>query len=514
MLSWEQNVKKRTTTSTSEQAVLYARVSSKEQAEEGFSIPAQRHLLRNYAEREHLQIVIEFSDDETAKSTGRTGFGAMITFFRDHPTVRNLIVEKVDRLTRNFEDYGALKRLGLTIHFVKEGTVLHPQAHSSVRLFTGMRVLMAEHYIENLSEEVKKGMHEKAAEGGWPTWAPLGYRNTRTPEGIEPDPEKAPLVVELFEAAATGAYSQLDLAKLARRIGLRGRRGKHIVKSNISVLLQNPVYTGTFIWGGKTYLGKYQPLITEALFQDVQDVFDGRSRPRGKHHTFTYTGLLRCSTCNGLLTGEKKKGRYVYYGCRGSKGCRRYYPESTFETTTLRVLESLAIDDAISDWIITELAYWFDDTTTTETLQAERLRHRITDIERLITASYEEKLLGKIDEDAWREHYERWQGEIRELRTALNTTAPTIARDEFLRRARTPLELVQRAARQYVAQPMNEKARLLKILCSNYTVNDGSITVSMRSPFDALAKAAESGDWLGDRDSNPDSAVQSRLSYH
>jgi len=207
MLLSEQAMK---TPPTTNKAVLYARVSSKEQAEEGFSIPAQRQLLRQYAQREHLQITVEFSDDETAKSTGRSGFGAMLTFFREHPDVRDLIVEKVDRLTRNFEDYGLLKRLGLAIHFVKEGTILHPSAHSSVRLFTGMRVLMAEHYVENLSEEVKKGMHEKASEGGWPTWAPLGYRNNRRPEGIEPDPEKAPLVRELFAVAAADLARQDD----------------------------------------------------------------------------------------------------------------------------------------------------------------------------------------------------------------------------------------------------------------------------------------------------------------
>src|SRR5437868_2705487 len=101
MLSLEQKPMKKPVTSTSDLAVLYARVSSKEQAEEGFSIPAQRHLLRTYAEREHLQIVIEFSDDETAKAAGRTGFGHMLTFFCEHPDVRHLIVEKVDRLTRN-----------------------------------------------------------------------------------------------------------------------------------------------------------------------------------------------------------------------------------------------------------------------------------------------------------------------------------------------------------------------------------------------------------------------------
>lgn len=499
---------------STEQAVLYARVSSKEQAEEGFSIPAQRQLLRTYAKREGLSIAVEFSDDETAKSTGRTGFGNMLTFLTEHPTVRTLLVEKVDRLTRNFDDYGALKRLGLTIHFVKEGTVLHPQAHSSVRLFTGMRVLMAEHYVENLSEEVKKGMHQKAADGGWPTWAPLGYRNIRRPEGIEPDPEKAPLIIELFEAAASGAYSLHDLTKLAKRIGLRGRRGKQVAKSNISILLQNPVYTGTFRWGGKTYHGKYEPLISEELFAQLQDVLNGRTRPRGQKRTFTFTGLARCATCNGLLTGDLKKGRYIYYACRGRLGCKRFYPERVFEETTVRALESLRIDTAISEWIEKELVHWFDDRNTRDETKTRQLLKRRPDLQRLVAANYEEKLLGRIDEQTWRDHDARWKAEIAELNLAIEAQAPSMTREDFLARVRTPLELVQNAAAQYLRQSAKERARLLKTICSNYTADSGSIRLQMRSPFDALAKAAESGDWLGRRESNPDSLVQSQMSYH
>ena len=243
--------------------------------------------------------------------------------------------------------------------------------------------------------------------------------------------------------------------------------------------------------------------VRHALAPHRTHTLSTRTRPRGKHHTFTYTGLLRCATCNGLLTGERKKGRYVYYGCRGRKGRRHYYPE-TFEAETLRILNTLAIDDALSEWFITELGYWFDDTASNQTAHAERLQKRTTELERLQAAGYEEKLLGRIDEATWRSHHERWQTEIDELRTARNTTSPLISRDEFLRRVRTPLELVQRAARQYVAQSEHEKASFLRIVCSNYTVCDGSITVSMRSPYDAYRKAAESGDWLGDRESNPD----------
>src|SRR5262245_64954595 len=80
-------------------AVLYARVSSKDQEKEGFSIPAQEKLLRSYALANHLTVQHEFVDVETAKQAGRAGFGKMITFFRQHrETCRVLLVEKTDRL--------------------------------------------------------------------------------------------------------------------------------------------------------------------------------------------------------------------------------------------------------------------------------------------------------------------------------------------------------------------------------------------------------------------------------
>jgi len=127
----------------------------------------------------------------------------------------------------------------------------------------------------------------------------------------------------------------------------------------------------------------------------------------------------------------------------GQQGTPPYHPERAFETTTLRILQSLAIDDAISDWIITELGAWYDSTTTHERDKTERLQRRITDLERLSAASYEEKLLGKITEETWRAHEHRWRQELTELRIAQNSATPTVQRDEFLRRVRTPLELVQ-----------------------------------------------------------------------
>lgn len=156
-------------------AVLYARVSSKEQEREGFSIPAQLKLLHEYAAKHGLVADREFVDSETAKRTGRTSFDQMVEFLRENAdTHRTLLVEKTDRLHRNLRDYVTIDELDLDIHLVKEGGVLSPDAKSHEKFMHGIKVLMAKNYIDNLSEETKKGMREKAEQGYWPGRAPLG----------------------------------------------------------------------------------------------------------------------------------------------------------------------------------------------------------------------------------------------------------------------------------------------------------------------------------------------------
>src|SRR4051794_3089673 len=104
-------------------AVIYARVSSKDQEREGFSIPAQLKLLREHA-REHAMIVLrEFVDVETAKRSGRGGFGDMLSFIADNPECQTILVEKTDRMYRNIKDWITVDDLNVAVHFVKENTI-------------------------------------------------------------------------------------------------------------------------------------------------------------------------------------------------------------------------------------------------------------------------------------------------------------------------------------------------------------------------------------------------------
>ncbi|MGH9328435.1 MAG: recombinase family protein [Terriglobia bacterium] len=144
------------------QAVIYARVSSKDQEREGYSIPAQLKLLREYARTHEFEIVREFIDVETAKIPDRKQFGEMVRFFRENASCRVAIVEKTDRLYRNFRDCVTLEDLEIEIHLPKEGRVIGKDSKSQAKLVHGIQVAIARNYIENLREEVRKGMREKA----------------------------------------------------------------------------------------------------------------------------------------------------------------------------------------------------------------------------------------------------------------------------------------------------------------------------------------------------------------
>ena len=118
-----------------QQAIIYVRVSSKEQKQEGYSIPAQKNLLREYAKANSFKIVKEFEDDETAKNAGRTGFGQMVEFVKNNKEVNTILVEKTDRLYRNFKDYVIIDDLEIKIFLVKENEVIGKDASSHQKTY-------------------------------------------------------------------------------------------------------------------------------------------------------------------------------------------------------------------------------------------------------------------------------------------------------------------------------------------------------------------------------------------
>ncbi len=461
--------------------VFCARVSSKDQEKEGYSIPAQLKLLREYAQRNEFRIVREFVDIETAKTTGRKQFGEMLQFLEKNRSCRVVIVEKTDRLYRNFRDCVTLEDLDVEIHLPKEGQVISRNAKSQAKLVHGIQVVIARNYIENLREEARKGMREKAEQGIYPSRPPLGYRNNKLEHTIEVDPTKSPIAKKMFELYASGRYSLTSL-----RRALKTEFGIDLAKGYLDRLLQNPFYAGQFWWENKLYKGTHSPLVSSDLFERVQAVVRGHNKPRYGTHDFPYRGLLTCAYDNCKVTAEIKKGKYTYYRCTQFRGkCELpYMREEELGDRLGRILRDIHIPDNILAQLQESLVSDKNRQETIRAHQERQLEQRLATVRRRIDQAYQDKLDAKISEEFWARRSSEWQAEEQQIQNSIMQLKS--ANPEWLLDAAKILELANRAYFLYVKQPPEEKAKLLKMVLSNCSIDAVSVYPTYRKPFDLI----------------------------
>ena len=495
-------------------AVIYARVSSKEQEQEGFSIPSQLKLLKIYAQDKGIPVAKEFVDVETAKSTGRIGFNDMLKYIKSNKACNVVLVEKTDRLYRNIRDWITLDDLGTEIHCVKEGCIITQNSHSSEKFMHGIKVLMAKNYIDNLSEEVKKGLTEKAAQGEWPTKAPVGYKSNKNTHLLEIDELRAPLVKRLFELYATGNYSLKRLMLVAREAGFCTTKATSISKSGIHRILKNPIYHGEILWKGKRYQGKHNPIITRKLFDQVQMVLEGKNHSKETKRNLAFAGLLKRDKCGCSMTPEMKKGKYIYYRCTGFKGnCGNIYiREEKLAELFADVVKQIKIDDSMVEDIKQALRESHQDKIAYHNDALKALNRRAKHVQGLIDKAYEDKLSGVISEDFWKRKSSEWQNELVEINNKIESH--NNADINYFETGVKILELANNAYNMYLTQSRYEQRKLLNIILSNCTFYRGTLYPIYKKPFDIFAKRHQFESKLGYRDLNPNRQIQSLLSYH
>ena len=343
---------------TAPQAVIYLRVSTKEQAEkggeaEGYSIPAQREACKRKAASLGAVVVEEFVDrGESARSARRPELQRMLAYVKEN-AVAYVIVHKVDRLARNRADDVeinlALKAAGATLVSVSENIDETP----SGMLLHGIMSSIAEFYSRNLANEVIKGSTEKAKGGGTIGKAPLGYLNVRKIDDgreirtVEIDPVRGPLMQWAFEAYATGDWTLRPLLEELTRRGLTAPAGrktpeKSLELSHFHKLLRHPYYKGLVRYRGVEYQGKHEPLVSEATWELVQQTLATKNqageRQRVHHHYLK--GSLFCGSCGSRMIITNARNRYgqvyPYFVCLGRHQKRT---DCTFKAVLIETVE-------------------------------------------------------------------------------------------------------------------------------------------------------------------------------
>jgi DNA invertase Pin-like site-specific DNA recombinase len=336
---------------------LYARKSTDEPDRQILSIEAQLTELREYALKERLLIAREFIESKTAKEPGREVFNEMIAAL-EQGAAQGIIAWHPDRLARNSVDGGRI------IYLVDTGKITAlkfptfwfdptPQGKFMLSIAFGQ----SKYYVDNLSENIKRGIRQKLRNGVWPGWAPLGYLNEKNLRTIVADPEKAPLVKKVFDLYATGNYPMAQIRNMVNDLGLIGKKNKTLTTSNYQHILKNHIYYGLLKYKGETYEGTHPPLISKKLFDRCQEVMLSKSKPKTPGlKPFVYRGMFRCGECGCCITMEFKKGR-SYMHCSKRKGpcSQRFSRETDIELQLREEIKSVALCSAWASEILAHL---------------------------------------------------------------------------------------------------------------------------------------------------------------
>lgn len=479
-------------------AVIYCRVSSREQEETGYSLPAQEKLLNEYAQRKGLEVLKVFSVAESASgSKQRKVFSEMMAFLNQNRAA-NLLCEKVDRLTRNlkeavFANDWVEAHIDRQIHFVKQNLVVHKNAKSDEKFRWDIEIVLAKKYISNLSEEVKKGQKEKLAQGWLPTKPPIGYK-TVGDKGHKThviDPEKAPYIKKMFELYSTGNYSTPALADVMFKEGLRNRVGKKVGKSVLYNLLSNPFYCGSIKWNEQVMPARHEPLISRDLFDQVQRMMNRKFKiPLYRKHLPVFKAKMTCEGCGGTVTWENQKGHW-YGHCNHYKKCdqKKWWRQENVEKALFPLFDKVApkservlkiLEKALKESHSGEIEY--------HTNSVNEINKRLETAQRRLEAIYEDKIDNKIPPEFYSRKFAEYTKDKEDAIESLKKLNE--GNTKYYEAGFAIHELASKAVQIYTSPKATteDKRLLLSKVFSNLTLNANGIKADYTLAFQFLAK--------------------------
>jgi site-specific DNA recombinase len=471
---------------TQSNAVILARVSSKAQEDEGYSLDSQLKLLKGYCERNNLNVIKVFKIAETAsKNQSRKVFHEMLDYISKE-NICHLAVEKTDRFTRNFRDAVSIdewleQNENRRLHAVKENILLHKNAKSDVKFMWNIHLSVAKKYTDNLREEAMKGWAEKLAQGWLPAPPPPGYI-TVTEGGKRvhiPNLETKCLIIRAFKLYLEPNHSIATITHELEVMGLRTRKGRPYSKSNVQLMLENPFYIGINRFNGKDYPGAQETFISKEVFNKVQQKMHKKTPIIYKKHNPTFKNMIRCDGCNGIITWQLQKGRYYGRCQRKSEICKsmKNLREDRVEELIMEHLAKLVCpSEEIISWVASSMREQHKQSIEQYEKQQISLQSQIDRINRMDDDLYEDKLAGDITKERYKDKHEQFIVQKNELEDQLNNLEQSSG--VKLEKKLVLLELSQKAAKLFPKKLPEQKRLIIIKLFKNISSNDGVVSVN------------------------------------
>jgi len=488
----------------SKRFVALARVSSREQEREGFSLDVQVDALQHYAERNNGEIVRLFRIAETASKTDeRKTFKELLAFAKANShRLDGLLFYKVDRAARNLFDYVELERLesesGIQFISVSQPTENSPAGRMQRRMLASM----ASFYTEQQSLDVKEGLARRVQSGLFVSKPPFGYRNIRINGRsiIEINEENAAVVRRAFELYA---YHNHTLDSLGDALLAEGM--PKFPRSKLHTLLTDRAYIGEVRHKGQWHPGTHEPLVDRATWDRVQFLLGQKIY---RSHQMTYASeLIECGHCGCPITGELKTKKtksgereYTYYRCSQYHRVghpRTRFTEGELDTQMLALFDTLRVeDDKFRQTFREELRKTTNWELGKSSSDDSELKREHAEAVRLQGQLLNLRLLEEIDADTYAVKAQELRDQVAGLRLQIERCDRS--RNEIIDIAIKAFELSQDLRAKWFAADYAAKRRILEILCLNWKLEDVSLVPEWRKPFDLVAEGLQKKDSRGE----------------
>lgn len=411
-------------TINNKRAVVYCRVSTKEQVDDGNSLVTQEKSCKEYALKNGYEIAKIFVErGESAKTANRTELQKMLAYCsnRKNP-VSVIIVYKIDRLSRNTYDYGSLKvyfkKYGIAIKSVSENLENTPTGNLMETMLSGF----AQFDNDVRAERCSGGMREAVREGRWVWLGPVGYKMTRVlGKATITQNEMAPLILKAFEMLSLGIYPVDEVLRVMTKEGLVFPSGKKIGKTYFHKIIRNKLYCGIMEKFGEVHKGKFEPIITENLFNQVQRVLKNNGHKTTQYKTDNPDFPLRkfVKNENGIsLTGYWAKGRsekYPYY--RFISGDN--HKKDEFTKKYCEFLDKYSFNTRTLEKLKTKLKEHLKKATGSETRDAQKMDERLVEIKQIQSSLIQKNVKGIINDELLKEQLAMLEKEIFDIQSSL-----------------------------------------------------------------------------------------------
>lgn len=485
--------------------IIYARKSTESEDRQVLSIPAQVDELQRVAERRGLGRVRIVEESMSAKAPGRPAFSALLREIEEGHVI-GVLCWKLDRLARNPVDGGqliwALNQRQLR-EIITPGRVY--TGASDDKFMMGIEFGVAHKYIDDLSENVRRGIRARVQRGWCPSKPPPGYLADRTdPERriVVTDPIRFPLIRRAFDLVGQGIrpHAVLDLLNGSwgyRTPRTRKRGEQPLSQSSFYALLRNPFYAGLIPFQGEVYRGQHDAMLSADDFERVQAVLNHGGSPKPVRHAWALTGLIRCA-CGGMVTASFSTGRrgkrYPYYHCARRKVRHCHEPSvaaADLEDQAAHWIASISLPLPLAQVLLEHLGE-----LGSERLQvAAATRERRLAAKRTLESQLENlthlRLCDLLGDDEYVRRREPLTLQIAELESSLRSID-----EDPLRPARTIIQVLSEAENRFLASGPDEKRAFLSTVGSNPRLIGGKLHIDTQKPFSVIGERLKiSGNW-------------------